>query len=102
MTELPRKAPIAHFHGPLTVDFVRPGAKLPPDLAFVPGAKPVDLEAVVGTVTADHGGWVYVRSHQGSSSAFPRGICPVVDVEFPPRVAGGMPIKERYRLDQFC
>jgi RNA polymerase sigma factor (sigma-70 family) len=35
-------------------------------------------------------------------SPFPRGIHPMVDVEFPAKKPGDPPIKKRYPLDQFC
>ena len=96
------KAAIAHFHGPLTVGPRMVNGKPPPELDLKAGDKPTDLSAVVGTMDAEHGCYVVVRSHNGDRSAFPEGVRPVVDVEFPPKEPGGSPVKKRYELDKFC
>jgi hypothetical protein len=98
----PAKAAVAHFHGPLTAGPKTISWKLPPELVLATGDKPTDLSAVVGTMSGEHGCWVVVRSHVRDQSAFPKGVCPVVDVEFPPKAPGGPPVKKRYELDQFC
>jgi hypothetical protein len=98
-----REAHIAHFHGPLTMGPLTVYWKVPEGLAFVTGDKPTDLRGHVGTMDAQSGCWVVVRSHiDASTSAFPKGVFPVVDVEFPPKAAGGAPVKKRYELDHFC
>jgi hypothetical protein len=97
-----REAKIAHFHGPLTMGPLTVNGKVPPELALVTGDKPTDLRGHVGTMDAEQGCWVVARSHNGNKSAFPDEICPIVDVQFPPKVAGGTPVKKQYRLDQFC
>jgi hypothetical protein len=102
MESAPGKAPLAHFDGPLTMGPVTNNWRVPPDLALATGEKPTDLRGHVGTLNAEYGCWVVVRSHNGEASAFPRGVSPVVDVEFPPKTAGGAPVKRRYPLDQFC
>ena len=102
LRDSPHKAAVAHFHGPLTVGPRTVTWKVPPKLALVAGAKPTDLPALVGTMSAEHGCWVVVRSHQGEQSAFPKGVYPVVDIDFPPKVPGGPPVKKRYALEQFC
>jgi hypothetical protein len=42
------------------------------------------------------------NEERGTKAPFPRGVHPVVDVEFPAKNPGGPPIKKRYPLDQFC
>jgi hypothetical protein len=95
-------AAVAHFHGPLTAEVRMVNWKVPPGLKLVAGDKPGELNATVGTMSAAHGCWVVVRSHNGPGAAFPEGVCPVVDVEFPPKKPGGPPVKKRYLLDKFC
>jgi hypothetical protein len=102
LRDTPARAAIAHFHGPLTVGPRTISWKVPPKLALKAGDKPTDLPAVVGTMDAKHGCWVVVRSHKGKASAFPKGVSPVVEVEFPPKVPGGPRLKKRYTLDHFC
>jgi hypothetical protein len=53
-------------------------------------------------MSAEFGCWVVVRSHVGNKSDFPEGVCPVVEVEFPPKGPGGPAVKKRYQLDKFC
>jgi hypothetical protein len=53
-------------------------------------------------MSAEAGCWVAVRSEAGGKAAFPAGVRPVVDVEFPPKAAGGPPVKRRYALDKVC
>ena len=96
------KAAVAHFHGPLTVGPTTLNWQLPPKLGIKAGDSPTDLAAVVGTMDMEHGCWVVVRSHDQDRSAFPEGVRPVVDVEFPPKEPGGAPVKKRYELDKFC
>jgi hypothetical protein len=99
----PKAAPVAHFHGPLTVEAQTLFWKLPPGLALHRGGKPTDLRAFVGTMDAKRGCWVVVRTHEGQDlPAFPKGVHPFVDVEFPAKKPGAPPIKKRYPLDQFC
>lgn len=96
------KAPTSHFHGPLAValDAVVLGGEA--SLVFRRGAE-TDLRAIVGTRDNGRGCWVVVKSHDGENNClFPVGVRPVADVEFPPREAGGPPVRRRYVLDQFC
>jgi hypothetical protein len=102
MADQPQAAAVAHFHGPLTAGPRTILWKLPPKLALVRGDKPTDLPANVGTMDAARGCWVVVRTHNGESSAFPDGVFPVVDVEFPSKGPGDPPVKRRYPLDKFC
>jgi hypothetical protein len=53
LKEDPQKAPVAHFHGPLTAGPVTISWKIPPKLALQRGAKPTDLPAYVGTMNAE-------------------------------------------------
>jgi hypothetical protein len=99
----PAKAAIAHFHGPLTMGPLQTiDWKLPPKRALVSGEKPVDLSGVLGTMNAEYGCWVMVRSHDEKGGAFPNDVFPVVDVEFPPKTPGGAAVKKRYPLAEFC
>jgi hypothetical protein len=103
MRDDPEKARITHFHGPLTAGPRTIYWKVPPKLALVRGDKPTDLPAMVGTMDAEKGCWVVIRSHgSGDKPNFPKGIHPYVDVEFPAKVAGAPPIKKRYPLDHVC
>jgi hypothetical protein len=102
LADSPARAPIAHFHGPLTMGPSTINWKVPPKLALVTGEKPTDLPAALGTMSAEHGCWVVVRSHNGMEGAFPKGVSPVVDVEFPPKMPGGAVVKKRYSLAEFC
>ncbi len=98
----PRAAPIAHFHGPLVIGPRTFNWKVPAELKLVTGDEPTDLEVHVGTMDAKYGCWVAVRSHDGDKSAFPKGVVPIVDVEFLSKAPGGAPVKKRYQLDKFC
>jgi hypothetical protein len=100
--EKPRQAALAHFHGPLTAGPRTLNWKVPPGLTLTIGEKPGELHAVVGTMSAEHGCWVVVRSHHAKDCAFPREVRPVVEVEFPARVQGGQAVKKRFTLNDFC
>jgi hypothetical protein len=102
MADSPGKAALAHFHGPLTVGPRTINWKVPPGLALSTAEKAADLYAVVGTMSAEHGCWVVVRTHKASECAFAAGVRPVVDIEFPARSPGGKVVKRRYTLDGFC
>ncbi len=98
----PDKAPTAHFHGPLTVQAQTINWELPSDLALRRGDAVTELRAFVGTMDRKKGCWVVVRSGVGKFPDFPKGIHPVVEVEFPPKRQGDAPVKRRYELNQFC
>ncbi len=98
----PKKAGIAHFHGPLTMGPRTIMWNVPPKLALKVGDQPVDLPANAGTMNAEYGCWVVVCSHNGDKSAFPKGVAPIVDVEFPAKTPGAPAVKKQYALDQFC
>lgn len=97
----PRKAGLAHFHGPLRAGSITVNYKIPPKLALSLGEEPTDLRCLVGTMSAEHGCWVVIRSHNGDEYAFPEGVHPRAKIEFP-RQNGGPPIKKEYPLDEFC
>ncbi len=102
----PDKAPIAHFHGPLTIQAEMINWKLPPGLAL-PRGSATELRALVGTIDRKRGCWVLVRSGvdagpSGKFPDFPKGVHPVADVEFSPKKPGGKPVKRRYELKDFC
>jgi hypothetical protein len=97
------EARVAHFHGPLTIGpQLDASGKVPADLRLATGEPPEELYGHVGTISRDHGCWVVVRSHDGDRSAFPAGMSPVVDVEFPAKAPGGASVRKRYPLDKFC
>jgi hypothetical protein len=99
----PNLAPLAHFHGPLTVEASTINWKLPPNLSLQRGDKPTHLRAHVGTMDAQKRCWVVVRTHDAKSQpAFPQGVHPFVDVEFPSKNKTTPPIKCRYPLAEVC
>src|SRR5262249_1549636 len=96
-------SPLAHFHGPLTVEASTINWKLPPNLSLHRGTKPTDLRAHVGTMDAQKRCWVVVRTHDSKSHlVFPQGVHPFVDVEFPSKAKTDPPIKRRYPLADVC
>jgi hypothetical protein len=103
MTGDPARAPLAHFHGPLTVEASTINWKLPPDVALVRGNKPTELRAHIGTMDAKKHCWVVVRTHETKDQpAFPPGVYPVVDVAFPAKNKAAPPIQRRYPLAAVC
>ncbi len=103
----PDKAPIAHFHGPLTIQAETANWELPRDLALRRGGIATHVRALVGTMDRKKGCWVVVRSGVDAGTGgkfpdFPKGVHPVVDVEFSPTRPGDEPVKRRYQLDDFC
>jgi hypothetical protein len=99
----PEGAPLAHFHGPLTVEASTINWKLPPNLCLHRGTKPTDLRAHVGTMDAQKRCWVVVVTHDNKRQpAFPQGVHPFVDVEFPSKAKTAPPIKRRYPLADVC
>jgi hypothetical protein len=114
MTNEPKGAPEAHFHGPLTIGPASwkleaiNGTKnlvlrslLPASLQKTEKTK--DLFAGVG-MNAENS-FVCLNSRDDKNrtqSPFPEGVHPFVDVEFPPQRTGDPPIKKRYSLNKFC
>ncbi len=94
----PDKAPIVHFHGPLSIGPRTVNWKLTPELSRLSiGDPPGDIFAVVGTMDAEHGCWVVVRSDN-----LPKDLHPVVEIEYPLNKGGETPVKKRYRLEERC
>jgi hypothetical protein len=102
MSDDPRKAPIAHYHGPLTIGPRTVDWKVPSDLVLRAGDNPTTLQAAVGTMDADHGCWVVVRSAAGEKHDLPKDLHPAAEVTFPRKWAGDPPVTKRYLLDQRC
>jgi hypothetical protein len=106
MANEPDKAPIAHFHGPLTIRAQLVNWETPRDLALQRGGTATYLRAFVGTFDRNKGCWVVVRSGVDAGGKkypeFPKGVHPVVDVEFPPKNRGDSAVKQRYELNDFC
>jgi hypothetical protein len=96
------EAPISHFHGPLTMEVRTINWKVPPELALHTGKTPADLNAVLGTMDADRGCWVVVRSEPADGFGPGKDVHPAVEVEFPAETSGGTPIKKRYVLEKRC
>jgi hypothetical protein len=86
-----KKAAVAHFNGPLTVGVQTTNWKVPAGLALKTGDSATDLRAWVGTMDADHGCWVVVKSDE----TFPSSARPVAQIEFPA-------VKRKYSLDKVC
>ena len=83
-------APVVHFGGSLTM-LVNPGTKLRPD-----PAPDEDVTVHIGTAGSGAGSFAY-----SSYDRVPRGVFPVIEVEYPP-AAGAAPIRERHELKQRC
>jgi hypothetical protein len=45
---------------------------------------------------------VYIPGIVNGKRVFSEGVCPVAEIEFPPRNPGDPPIKKQYALDRFC
>ncbi len=96
----PDSAPLAHFHGPLTVGVYTLNWELPSDQSLKRGAEPTDLFVQTGTFDDQNRCWVVVR-FQGEDASQPRLTMenhPFVDVEFPPKKAADPPVRRRYPL----
>jgi hypothetical protein len=97
------KAPTSHFHGPLAIVSEATMLGGDPSLVLSRRAEENDLRAVIGTRDDRRGCWVVVKSHDAPDAcSFPAGVRPVADIEFPPRKAGGPPVKRHFTLGQFC
>jgi hypothetical protein len=97
----PREAMIAHFHGPLTAGPRTVNWEVPAAAVLRAGDSPADVFCAIGTMSAKHGCWVVMRTHEGDKCLFPEGVRPVAQVEFPPKETGGPPVTRRYDLKQF-
>ena len=91
------------FNGPLTVQAQTIRWQLPPELALARGDEPTDLRAIIGTLDPATECWTTVLVHgTNNQSNFSANVHPVVDVEYPPKVAGARPMQVRYALKEFC
>jgi len=102
LADNPSEAPIAHFHGPLTMEVRTINWKLPPNLALHTGVTPTELNATLGTMDAERGCWVVVRSEPAEGFGPGKDIHPAVEVEFPATGTGAKPVKKRYLLEKRC
>lgn len=94
------KTHLAHFGGPLRVlPGSGDGAPGPEHVLRI--GEDVELDVIFGTVDEKSGCWTVVQVEQGGKPAFPEGVFPSVDIEFPAR-GGGPPIKQTFSLSQFC
>jgi hypothetical protein len=87
--DTPRKAPVVHFDGPLTIEVADKKVTL------VRGRKPTDLGVTM--VTRGLGSTVLV-----DYNGIPRNAHPVVEVEFPNKEPNGKPVTARYTLKLRC
>ena len=65
-------------------------------------ARPVIKAFYLGTMDAEHGCWVVVRTHDRDKCHFPKDVRPILDIEFAPKTPGGKSVKRRYELTGFC
>jgi hypothetical protein len=102
MADRPELAGIGHLHGPLTVA-PWPAKNLPP-LRFDIGGTPTNVYAVVTTQQSNGDSWIAIRSENAERNgpAFPTSVFPMLDVEFPSKVAGGPPVRHRFALNEPC
>jgi len=102
MADRPELAGIGHVHGPLTVAAAAIRNLSP--LGFVAGRDPTDLNVWVTTQQTNGESWIAVRSENEARNgpAFPPGVVPAADVEFPSKAAGGPPIRRRFALNELC
>lgn len=98
----PKKARLAHFHGPLMAGVATINWKVPDSTALLTGDKPADIRVLVGTMSERHGCWVVVRTCVGERGLFPEGVRPVAEVTYPPADAKAKAVTKRYALDKFC
>ena len=93
----PEDAKEAHFNGPLTVELTKKAL-----WTLQRGDEPTDLRVHIGTMDPEEGSYVAVYTVGSEDTpAFPVGVHPVVDIEFPAK-DNGAPIKRRYSLDKPC
>ena len=103
MRPLDQRPDLAHFHGPLTIGPSTVSWQIPPGLALRIGDKPTELNAEIGTLDAAKRCWTVVEVNDHENHwLLPDGVIPVVDVEFPAKNPGHLPIQRRYSLEGFC
>ncbi|VTR93160.1 unnamed protein product [Gemmata massiliana] len=101
MRDSPKEAMLAHFHGPLTIAPMTINWKLPASTALRKGKNPPEFIANIGTMSEKHGCWVVVRTCDEKECAFPAGVRPMAEVEFPAATPEGAPIKKTYTLSGY-
>ena len=110
MAFFPFYAPVAHFHGPLTIEPVKlmfegatPVWKLSMT-AIRTADEPTQLYASIGTMNAANNCRVGISSldEAGIQSPFPNDVFPVAEVEFPGKRPDDARITKRYPLSGFC
>ena len=102
MADRPELAGIGHVHGPLAV--VAAAIRNVSPLRFVAEGNPADLNVWVTTQQANGESWIALRSEneERNGPAFPPGVVPVADVEFPANADGEPPIRHRFALNELC
>ena len=101
----PLTAPSAQFHAPLTIALTRPLDLKRSNQTLRRGGNPADIRVNISTIDQKTGCWVVVRTDEmfkPGHSVFPTGVHPFLDAEFPSKVPGHAPIKQRYPLDKTC
>jgi hypothetical protein len=93
------------FDGPLVIrspfeEYFRLSTGSRGPLQLSKGGRPTDLQVDVGTFLARSG--AAVRPNVGKRSAFPPGVHPIVEIQFPPHKPGSPAVRKRYSLDGFC
>lgn len=93
------------FDGHLVVrapyeEYFRLSSKPRDPLRIQKGGQPSMLQVDVGTFNARSG--AAVCPNRGRTSAFPPGVHPVADIQFPPKRHGDPPVRKQYPLDGFC
>jgi hypothetical protein len=107
----PGRAPVCHFHGPLTLRLNRVYGVCQQKL--IAGEKSGELFVSLGTFDPAHGCLVTVRTNWRErvgdkivDRLFPYDVDPIVhpvaEIEFPSKAPGGETIRERYQLSQRC
>ncbi|QJW98651.1 hypothetical protein [Frigoriglobus tundricola] len=101
LSDSPKTAMLAHFHGPLTIAPMTINWKLPESAFLRKGKGPPEFIANVGTLSEKHGCWVVVRTCDEKACLFPDGVRPVVEVEYPAAVGTDPPVKKTYTLNGY-
>jgi hypothetical protein len=103
MRDDPRKATISHFHGPLSIGQRLINWKIWEGDALKTGDSPSRVCAFVGTMSEKHGCWVVVGSYdERDISPLPKGLHPVVEIDFPGADPKAPPVRRKYELKEFC
>jgi hypothetical protein len=99
LKERPEKPGEVHFHGPLSIRIRMREVRL------VSGGEATDFRVEVSTYRPEVRGWAAVYSNRRgdrNAYAFPNGVAPEVELQFPSKVVGNPAIKQRFVLEQFC